>query len=53
MYSYLKWIENNYPTSEQKYFDTLQNLIKFFVNEDKYKQDSRYVNKWLTYVKFI
>ena len=48
--SYLDWVEVNFSDDENKIFGLLEELLKFFVDDAKFKQDRRYICKWIQYV---
>lgn len=51
MYSYLKWLEENKKDSATfKIFEVLERMTKTFYKNQKYKQDERFLKKWIAYV---
>ena len=46
---YIKWMEESYPSGSPNYVELLERCNQEFKDDDRYKNDPRYLRNWLTY----
>lgn len=51
--SYIKFLFQHHPSSPQRILPTLESTTRRFIEDDRYKQDARYLKLWVLYARHV